>query len=471
MHYLLKKGLIPWLVKNYGEDFAKAYLRREFSKPENKLAFFYICFAHHVKVLSPSFHSDLLTMFSLDENVGIAAPRGHAKSTMLMVHLMWLIVNGYKHYIIYISDSYTQALEHVQALQYELEYNQTIKWLYGSFKTDEWAEGEFVTKNDVKIVAKGQGMKIRGLKHKQYRPDEVAIDDLENDELVANSDRRRKLKNWFKLGVLPAMAKEEGKIDYVGTILHGDSLLSQIVNKNEEFAGWKTAKYQAISEGKALWPQMWTIEELEAMRSNPSHPKYMGHIAFAQEYQNEPISEEEAIIKRRWIQYIDSVPEMERVIITVDPAISKNDTADFTAIEAWGLGIDGHVYCLEVINKRLSFQEQGYEIRAIYHRHNADEIMIEEVAYQQALKEHDKLADLPVRGVKVVKDKRTRLVVVSKWFEVGHVHLKSVHDALAEQLIGFGSSAHDDMVDACTMGIFQLKSEYGTITEDDYFFG
>jgi hypothetical protein len=109
------------------------------------------------------------------------------------------------------------------------------------------------------VVAKGQGMKVRGLKFNQYRPDKINIDDLENDELVESPERRAKLKRWFKMGVIPAMAKG-GKINIVGTILHHDALLAKIVNGTDEFSGWNVRKFKALNEinGEevSLWPQM-----------------------------------------------------------------------------------------------------------------------------------------------------------------------------------------------------------------------
>jgi predicted phage terminase large subunit-like protein len=460
-------NLLTNLVKEYGQETARQYLKYKFSQPENRMAFAFICFPHHFTLKSPPFHYEVMDLLSSPKNVGVAAPRGHAKSTMLLVDDAWDIVNANRHYIVKISDSFTQALEHTINLQEELEENEVLKWIYGDLRTDNWTQGEFVTSTDVKVVAKGQGNKIRGLKYKQWRPDKIVIDDLENDELVENAERREKLRNWFKRGVMPALA-QQGKMNVIGTVLHHDALLARIVNRADEYSGWETRKYKAINEDErgryALWPEMYSVEDLDAMRNDPTHPRYLGSITFSQEYQNEPVSEQDAVVKRAWIKYQDSPPHIKFKVITVDPAISKKETADFTAIQCWGLGTDDNCYLLEKVNARLSFRQQGYEIRAMYHRHNKadepiNEIIIEEVAYQAALKEHDQLRDLPVITLKPVKDKRTRLVVVSKWFEAGYVYFKTIHDSLVEQVVNFGSMAHDDEVDAMTMGIGRLKND------------
>lgn len=460
-------NLLQTLLKDYGEEVTRQYLREKFKDPSNKMAFAIICFSHHFVLKSPEFHFLLLEAFSAPNNVAVAAPRGFAKSTLSMVDDIWDIVNGTRHYIVKLSDSYTQALEHCNTMQSELENNEILRWLYGDLKTDKWTEGEFITTTDVKVVAKGQGMKIRGLKYKQWRPDKIDIDDLENDEIVENPDRRTKLKRWFKRGVIPAMARG-GKINMVGTVLHHDSLLANIINQSDEFAGWTIRKFKALNEvdGQlvSLWPEMYSVDDLVAMRDDPKHPRYIGSIAFSQEYQNEPMSEEDAVIKRAWMKYQDNIPALKEKVIAIDPAISKKEKADNTSIQCWGLGIDSKVYCLEEATGKWSYTEQGRELRAMYNRHNTDDVpvrrvLIEEVAYQAALKEHELLRPLPIVSVTPVKDKRTRLVVVSKWFEAGMVFIRSSMEALFEELVNFGAMAHDDRVDAAVMAINDLKNE------------
>jgi hypothetical protein len=49
---------------------------------------------------------------------------------------------------------------------------------------DNWAVDDFVTLNDIRVKARGRGQRLRGLKHRQWRPDLVVLDDLENDKMV-----------------------------------------------------------------------------------------------------------------------------------------------------------------------------------------------------------------------------------------------------------------------------------------------
>ena len=47
---------------------------------------------------------------------------------------------------------------------------------------------DFTTLNDIRVKARGRGQRLRGLKHKQWRPDLVILDDLENDVNVRNPE-------------------------------------------------------------------------------------------------------------------------------------------------------------------------------------------------------------------------------------------------------------------------------------------
>ena len=60
------------------------------------------------------------------------------------------------------------------------------------------------------------------------RPGLIVGDDMENDEIVMNKDRRLKFKRWFYGALLPCLS-DRGKIRIVGTILHLDSLLENLM--------------------------------------------------------------------------------------------------------------------------------------------------------------------------------------------------------------------------------------------------
>jgi hypothetical protein len=80
-------------VVKYGEDTTRLFLKQQFSLSKNKVAFAKLCFGHHLKESSPAFHSELFNLLSQEGNTGVAAPRGFAKSTILMIDDVFDIVN------------------------------------------------------------------------------------------------------------------------------------------------------------------------------------------------------------------------------------------------------------------------------------------------------------------------------------------------------------------------------------------
>ena len=67
-----------------------------------------------------------------------------------------------------------------------------------------WKGNVILTAQDIKIEAIGSGKKIRGRRHRAWRPDLIVLDDVENDENVNTAEQRRKLESWFKKAVSKA---------------------------------------------------------------------------------------------------------------------------------------------------------------------------------------------------------------------------------------------------------------------------
>lgn len=241
--------LFQTLIDEYGEQAAKAYLRDFYADPDNIPAFAML-FTKHVPSYPPDFHIEMWQHYtSTSGNVAGCAPRGFAKSTSTsLVYLAWRTLNVTSRFSIVISDTYTQAVDLMAGLKDELEENEIIRWLYGDVIGDTWSEDDIevigVDTNGrrlpCRIIALGAGMKVRGRKYKNFRPQLVIIDDLENDEAVEKKERREKLRRWLTKAVMPAIDRQIGRIIMIGTILHRKSLLNSIIKKEREFKSWAT---------------------------------------------------------------------------------------------------------------------------------------------------------------------------------------------------------------------------------------
>ncbi|HIH3536678.1 TPA: glycosyl hydrolase 108 family protein, partial [Escherichia coli] len=256
-------------------------------------------------------------------------------------------------YPVIIMDSIDQAYPMLEAIKAELEFNPRLKNDFPEVcgQGRVWRMGTIVTANNIKVTVAGSGKKLRGLRHGPYRPDLVILDDIENDEMVRNPEQRDKLHDWLTKTVMP-LGEAGGKTDiiYIGTILHYDSVLSRTLNNPM----WKTARFKAVIQWPAnmkLWDEWEELirnkqpEAAEALyRQNEAdmlagsvvswaaRPLLAlmkirvrdGHDTFDSEYQNDPVSGEDALFAgciKFWVNRLD-----EWVFYgAVDPSLGKKN--------------------------------------------------------------------------------------------------------------------------------------------------
>lgn len=411
------------------------------------------------------FHQELDAL--ADEELFVAcAPREHAKSTHESIGLpIHGIVLGGEHFIIIGSDTETQATAFTSAIKEELATNRKLRSDFPeACKAARGSDAEFVTSNDVKVMARGAGQKIRGLHHKQWRPTLMIWDDLENDEAVEEEKRRKKLRKWFFKAVVNARGKG-GRIRIIGTIIHPESLLAELLDPELNLR-WTKRVWKAIQEdGTPLWPDAWPLERLETRREE------LGSIFFAQEFQNEPIDEETALFKDEWFKYFDDADLIGMELAhygACDPSLGKTDRSDFSAIIDGLVGPEGGIiYVDEADIRRRKPQDIVAETLEHARRHHYVAFGFEAVGFQEVLKTNlEEASDeaalyLPVVEIeaKVAKDLRIRRL--SPLVERGILRFRRSQTELLKQLRQYktGGRQHDDGPDALEM-LVRLVREY-----------
>jgi predicted phage terminase large subunit-like protein len=416
------------------------------------LQFVFSILPNHFNLRPAEFHKKIYDLlFQGWKYVCIVAPRGHSKSTTITLgFVLHQILFKRKHFILIISDTYTQAEMFLDAIKKEIETNWIIKLLFGDLVGKEWGEGEITTANDIKIVAKGTGNKIRGLKYKQWRPDLIICDDLENEELVSNSERRDKTERWFYGSVMPSLA-DDGQLVIVGTILHYASLLMKL-SGNPEFKG---LFFRAIENGEPLWKEKFSLEQLEGIKNNYRSQGLLD--VFYCEYMNDPISEENAIFKKSYFKYWGNDEVLYNALskfTTVDLAISKKETADYNVVLTVGIDALNQIYIIEYWRQRATPGEVIDEIFRQAETHKVITIGIESVAYQRAMiwffeeemRKRNKF--FMVEELKADVDKERRIKGLQPRYACGSIYHKANMGELEEELLLFPKSPHDDIADA-----------------------
>ncbi len=302
----------------------------------------------------PPFHNEMWDLCCSDApKVAIAAPRGHAKSTAIThAYILTEVLSKNKSFVLLVSDTEGQAAEFLGDIKAELTGNDGLREKFGIGRVIKDTETnvicQFKTGEQFRIVAKGSEQKVRGLKWRGKRPDLIVGDDLENDEIVMNPERREKFRRWFMNALIPC-GSDSCSVRLVGTILHLDAMLQRLL----EDPTWEHLFYEAHNPdfSEILWPEQFSRERLTDIRA--------GYLAqndpegYSQEYLNRPVDVQNAFFNKdyffdfdrddngKWIK-----PNLE-YYAAADFAISEREKADYTAIVVCGVDPEGRVYVVD----------------------------------------------------------------------------------------------------------------------------
>ena len=427
----------------------------------------------------------------------VAAPRGHAKSTNLTFKgTMHSTLYGYKHYPIIISDSSEQAEGFLDNIRVEFEENTAILEDFGVLAGSVWRSNVLLTKTNIKIEAIGSGKKIRGRKHRNWRPDLIILDDVENDENVRTPEQRKKLKDWFDKAVSKC-GDDYTDIIYIGTLLHYDSLLAKTLTN----PAYRSIKYKAViqfSQADDLWQQWETIftdlsnddRESEALAFFQAHKAAMlegtqvlweeklsyydlmvmrvseGEASFNSEEQNEPINPDDCLFMEEWFDYYNEAevnfgdPAFD-FFGFIDPSLGKTKRSDFSAIVTLAKHKgSGYMYVVDAdIERRhpdriiADVLAKERWLRASF-GHGYRKLGAETNQFQWFLKEELAKASakaglyLPIEEVQQTSDKVMRVQTLQPDVKNKYIKFNRRHKRLLEQLTQFPMGAHDDGPDA-----------------------
>ena len=421
-------------------------------------------------------------------HLAIAAPRGEAKSTLVsQLFTLYCLVAQKKRYALIVMDSIDQAYPMLEAIKVELEFNQRLRVDFPEIAGQGrvWQAATIVTKANQKVQVAGSGKKLRGLRHGAYRPDLVVLDDIENDEQVRSPEQRDKLHDWLKKTVLPLGAAGD-KLDvvYIGTILHYDSVLNRTLSSK----AWKTAKFKALirqpddmslwdkwedlylNEGEAMadafYSQNKSAMDKGAVVSWAARPILTlmkirardGHATFDSEYQNDPLSSDDAMFANA-LTYWTELPGELVYFGALDPSLGKAGASrDPSAILVGGYHREtGKLYVIEAqVKKRLPDLIIEDVIR-MQKQYQCQRWFVETVQFQEFLKDElvkrsaQRGIPVPATATKPNTDKMLRIESLQPHMANGLILLHSSQATLISQLRHFPKADHDDGPDALEM--------------------
>lgn len=424
---------------------------------------------------SPAFHRELIDVYLNNRKVAAAAPRGHAKSTLTgFFYLMHQILFRKKRNVVLVSSTEDLAIRFLRDVKAELETNRQLIWLFGDQRTEKWSEKEIQLQNGARVVAKGRGGQLRGLKERGTRPDLIILDDLEDGELVRSDLRRMDLEDWFNGDVLPTLDPGVGQVIVVGTVLHMDSLLNRLMDP-KLYPDFVSRRYSAIidsDEGPVpLWPERFPMELLEQIKGSAMSRGQLS--TFYMEYMNDPVPSEGAAFKEEMFSYFDSIPlspfaDFSREMFVDLGGGGASRDADPTAMVVVVTDRSaGTMYVDDIVNRRFGTDSKQLvdSVIATAERNRCTRVVVEKTMASNVLSSTlDREAVrrrcqfrveyvTPNRGTadrrgKMSDGKYQRIAQMEAAVRTGEIRFRRWMTELVAQLVRFPNAQHDDLADA-----------------------
>jgi predicted phage terminase large subunit-like protein len=296
------------------------------------------------------------------------------------------------------------------------------------------------------------------------------LDDPMKAQDTFSESARRSVKEWFSNTLLSRLDnKSEDSIVLVMQRLHVDDLAGHVL----EQGGWTCLNLPAIAENEHDIPigpgrvyRRKIGELLHADREPQSvldEAKYeMGSMAFAAQYQQQPVTEDGNLVKWSWFRFYDEAPQRmigDKIIVSWDTALSEKELASYSvAVVVQVRGETVHV--LDVIRERLEYPDLRRRVIALHRQWryacNSYSLLIENKGSGMGLIQDLQRERIHAIAINPEGDKAMPMNNQTGRIEAGSVFLPRRAPWLEDfqrELCAFPGGRHNDQVDAFSQAL------------------
>ena len=219
-----------------------------------------------------------------------------------------------------------------------------------------------------------------------------------------------------------------------------------------------------ISDEKTIITEGSTYENKENLAESfirSIERKYEGTRLGKQEIFAEMLTDVEgALWSYAIISYVKRLPELSRIVIAIDPAVTNTAKSNETGIVVCGLGVDGIGYVLDDLSGIYSPNQWGQIAVKLYYKWRADRVVAEVNQggdmVEAIIRNID--PDVAYKKVRASRGKRTRAEPIAAFYEQGRVKHYGSHSELEMQMTSWDTQTEDspDRIDALVWGFTEL---------------
>lgn len=460
------KEVVAWVKNHYLHDlfnFNKDILLAEQGKNRVKLG---------------EFHKEMCDFVDANPTKQklLLVPRGHLKSTLVTIGktIQWICEDPSVRILI-ANATYPMAIAFLNVIKRHLQTNPKLIELYGNLaqNPEKWAEN-MITLQSAKVVGGEKEATVfcygmgGNLVSQHY--DKIILDDLVNEENVSTRDQIEKTIQFYRL--CQPLLEKNGELVVIGTRWRDDDLYGYIMDKENGFIQdfmvyekqaiwnelWSNQKMEFI-KGDLLWPEKYTLSDLSLKRRTMLWD-------FSAQYLNNPVTPGNAIFKKEWFKYYDPTDyrgvELNKYLL-IDPAISLEKEADYTAMIMLGVDQYSNLLVLDIIREKMTPDDIINNIFYQHERWHPKAVGLEDVAFQRTLKYtlqkemRERKRFLNIIELKPhTRSKDQRI----KGLQPQYANGKVLHNQdlvfniyLEDELLRFPKGKHDDLIDALSYGL------------------
>jgi predicted phage terminase large subunit-like protein len=400
-----------------------------------------------------------------NKRVMIILPRDWFKSSLGSVGFcIWSAINNPNVRILVVQNSMTNAKKKLQSIKQMIEGNDLLTTLYPHLlprKNSVWS-GECLTVNrdgafpEGTFEAAGTGTAVTSRHFDIIIEDDTVspeIDDMTGVVQQPTALEIEKAIGFHRLTHPLLLHPSESKIVVIGTRWAENDLLGWIEKNAKNFL---ILSRSARENGEPIWDR-YNNDVLDELEVN------IGPYMFSTLFMNNPIMNLNAVFKREWMRYYETLPKNGIIFCTsVDPAATEKEQSsdpDYSIVITTAVNENtGDIYVVHYTRDRMNPGELVDAIIDHYRAYKPVVVKVEGIAYQRTLgywlKKRPDYLKMPfyvevIKGMRGSKEDRIR--GLQPYFAADKIALKPTMGELERELLAFPHGSHDDIIDALSM--------------------